>query len=130
MKISTDCNTHPPGRNTIGCKWVFCLKRKADRSIDKYKACLVAQGFTQIYGVDYYDTYSPVTQLASFRLILAIITHNNWDIEAFNFNSTYLNGELDVDEEIYMQEPPGYKTGRAGAVKRLLKALYGLKQAG
>jgi len=120
----------PPGKNIIGCKWVFRLKRKADGSIDKYKARLVAQGFTQIYGVDYYNTYSPVTWLTSFCLILTIAACNNWDIEAFNFNSAYLNRELDVDKEIYMQELPGYEPGRAGAAKRLLKALYGLKQAG
>src|SRR6266850_1982032 len=120
---------HPPGKNIVGCKWVFCLKQKADRSVDKYKACLVVRGFTQIYGVDYYNTYSPVAWLASFRLILTVAVRNNWDIEAFDFNSAYLNGELDTDEEIYMQEPPGYETGGAGAVKQLLKALYGLKQA-
>src|SRR6266850_662180 len=120
----------PPRKNIVGCKWVFCLKQKVDGSIDKYKACLVTRGFTQIYGVDYYNTYSPVAWLTSFRLILTIAVCNDWDIEAFNFNSTYLNGELDADEEIYMQEPLRYETGGAGTVKQLLKALYGLKQAG
>jgi len=90
---------------------------------------LKLSGALQIYGVDYYDTYSPVTRLASFRFILTIATCNDWEVEAFNFNSAYLNGELNADEEIYMQEPPGYKTGKADMVKRLLKALYGLKQA-
>jgi len=108
---------HPPGKNIIGCKWVFRLKQKVDRSIDKYKARLVVRGFTQIYRVDYYDTYSPVAWLTSFCLILATAAHNDWDIEAFNFNSTYLNGELDMDKEIYMQEPPRYETGGAGTVK-------------
>jgi len=120
----------PHGKNVVGCKWVFRLKRKADGSIDKYKACLVVRGFTQIYGIDYYDTYSLVARLASFRFILAIAVCNDWEVEAFDFNSAYLNGELDADEEIYMQEPPGYETGEADAVKRLLKVLYGLKQAG
>jgi len=68
-------------------------------------------------------------QLARFHLILTITMRNNWDVEAFDFNSTYLNGELDTDEEIYMQEPPGYETGKAGLVKQLLKVLYSLKQA-
>jgi Reverse transcriptase (RNA-dependent DNA polymerase) len=87
------------------------------------------RGFTQIYGVDYYDTYSLVTCLASFHLILAITACNNWEVEAFNFNSAYLNDELDMDEEIYMQEPLGYETETGDKVKGLLKALYGLKQA-
>src|SRR6266850_7634707 len=120
---------HLPGRNIVRCKWVFCLKRKADGSVDKYKACLVARGFTQIYGVDYYDTYSLVTRLTNFRLILTITACNDWDVEAFDFNSAHLNGELEADEEIYMQEPPGYETGEVGLVKRLLKVLYSLKQA-
>jgi len=119
----------PHRKNVVRCKWVFRLKRKVDGSTDKYKARLVARGFTQIYGVDYYDTYSPVAWLASFRFILAIAMHNDWEVEAFDFNSAYLNRELNADEEIYMQELPGYKTGKADVVKRLLKVLYGLKQA-
>ena len=120
----------PRGKNIVGCKWVFRLKRKADGSVDKYKARLVARGFTQIHGVDYYDTYSPVARLASFRLILAIAARNNWEVVAFDFNSAYLNGELGEGEEIYMQEPPGYESDLQEMVKLLLKALYGLKQAG
>jgi len=118
-----------PGTNLVGCKWIFRLKRKADGSIDKYKARLVARGFTQIYGVDYYDTYSPVARLASFRMVLALAARHDWEIDAFDFNSAYLNGELGEGEEIYMEEPLGYETG-TGNVKRLHKAIYGLKQAG
>jgi hypothetical protein len=114
---------HPTGKNIVGHKWVFRLKRKVDGSIDKYKARLV--GFTQIHGIDYYDTYSPVTHLTSFRLILAIAAHNNWEVEAFDFNSAYLNGELDMDEEIYMQEPPGYETETGDKVKSVtLQQVY------
>ena len=120
----------PAGKNIVGSKWVFRLKRKADGSIDKYKARLVARGFTQVYGVDYFDTYSPVAKLASFRTILAIAARHDWEIESFDFNGAYLNGELDAGEEIYMQAPPGYDKGDAGSVKRLHKSLYGLKQAG
>jgi Reverse transcriptase (RNA-dependent DNA polymerase) len=121
---------HPTGKNVVGCKWVFRLKRKVDGSIDKYKAHLVARGFMQIYGIDYYNTYSLVICLTSFRLILAIAAHNNWKVEVFNFNSAYLNGKLNTDEEIYMQELPGYEIATGDRVKKLLKALYGLKQAG
>ncbi len=62
----------PSGKNIVDSKWVFRVKRKADGSIDKYKAQLVAHGFTQIYGVDYFVTFSPVAKLSSFRPILAV----------------------------------------------------------
>ncbi len=61
-----------PGKNIVGSKWVFKIKRKADGSIDKYKARVIACGFTQIFGVDYFDTFSPVARLASFRVLMAL----------------------------------------------------------
>ena len=121
----------PAGKNVVGSKWVFRTKRKADGSVDKYKARLVAKGFTQIQGVDYFDTYSPVARLPSFHTILALAARQDWDVQSFDFNGAYLNGELDDEEEIHMQEPPGYETVQGGTmVKRLKKSLYGLKQAG
>ena len=117
------------GKNIVGSKWVFRVKCKADGSVDKYKARLVARGFTQIYGVDYFTTFSPVAKLSSFRTILAITARNNWDIESFDFNGAYLNGKLDNNEEIYMYPAPGYNSD-SNSVKRLCKSLYGLKQAG
>jgi Reverse transcriptase (RNA-dependent DNA polymerase) len=68
--------------------------------------------------------------LTSFRAILAIATCYDWDNESFDFNGAYLNGTLNDDEEIYMQEPPGYETRGECSVKQLHKSLYGLKQAG
>ena len=119
----------PTDKNIVGSKWVYRIKRKADGSVDKYKARLVARGFTQIYGVDYFTTFSPVAKLSSFRTILALAARHDWEIESFDFNAAYLNGELDDDEEIYMHPPPGYDSD-PNTVKRLCKALYGLKQAG
>jgi transposase InsO family protein len=119
----------PPGKNIVSSKWVFRIKRKADGTIEKHKARLVARGFTQRYGVDYFDTFSPVARLASFRTILALAARNDWDIDTFDFNGAYLNGELSSNEDIFMQEPPGYTT-EGEHVKHLKKSLYGLKQAG
>jgi hypothetical protein len=134
MKTLEDAGTwemvpRPTGRNIVGSKWVFRIKRKADGTIDKYKARLVAQGFTQIHGTDYFETYSPVAKLASFRTILALAARQDWDIDTFDFNGAYLNGELSKDEDIYMKNPPGYDNND-GTVKHLKKSLYGLKQAG
>ena len=107
----------PRDKNVVGCKWVFRLKRKADGSIDKCKAHLVAKGFTQIFSIDYFSTYSPVTKLSSFHAILAIAMHHNWEIESFDFNGAYLNGELDDKKEIHMQSLPGYESGAVSTVK-------------
>jgi Reverse transcriptase (RNA-dependent DNA polymerase) len=120
----------PPGKNIIGLKWVFRIKHNTDGSVEKYKARLVARGFTQVFSEDYYDTFSPVAKLSSFRTILALAVCHDWDIESFDFNSAYLNGKLGEDEEIYMQLPPRYEGQGEDMVKRLQKSLYGLKQAG
>ena len=72
--------------------------------------------------------FSPVAKLASIHTILMLAACHNWDVDTFDFNSTYLNGELGEEEEIYMQEPPGFEES-TGSVKWLRKSLYGLKQA-
>ena len=121
---------HPPSHNVISCWWVFRLKRKANGSMNKYKVRLVARGFTQVPGLDYTDTYAPVARLASFQTILTLTACQDWNIDAFDFNSAYLNGEVGEDKEIYMKEPLGYKTSGEDSIKHLQKAIYRLKQAG
>ena len=71
----------PPRRKSIGNKWVFKIKRRADRTIDKCKAHLVAKRFTQIEGVDYKETFFPVVRITSVRLLLALVAH--LDLELF-----------------------------------------------
>ena len=75
--------------------------------VDKYKARLVAQGYAQIYGIDYYETFAPVAKLPSLRLLLAIAARNDWEIVTFDFNSAYLNSVL--DEEVYLEQPPDHE---------------------
>ena len=74
----------PPGANVVDCQWVLHIKKNAAGEIEKYKARLVAKGFTQIYGVDYYETYAPVARLASFQLLLAIAARNGWAVDTFD----------------------------------------------
>ena len=103
----------PKNTNVVSCKWVFKIKKNAAGEIDKYKARLVAHGFTQQYGVNYHETYALVAWLALLRLILAIAAHHDWDIDVFDFHSTFLSGKLDDNEVIYMELPPGFnKQGR------------------
>jgi hypothetical protein len=96
-----------------------------------YKAPLVAQGFSQVPGVDYFDTFAPVTHLALIRSILALAASEDPEIHQIDIKSTYLNGELTEREHTYMCQPPGYKAPNSnGKVYHLLKTLYGLKQSG
>ena len=118
----------PAGRKVIKSKWVYRLKFDSDGNPVRYKARLVAKGFTQIFGLDYDETFSPVARLDSMRILLALAAQEDWEIHQIDVKTAFLNGEL--DEEIYMQQPEGYsRTGQEIKVCLLLKALYGLKQA-
>lgn len=121
----------PPGANVIGSKWVLKAKKDAAGNIVRYKARLVAQGFSQIGGVDYDDTYAPVAKLASTRAVIAMANRLGFEMHQIDIKGAYLNGELQDNEVLYMQHPPGYKSPDAGTrVLRLVKTLYGLKQSG
>ena len=121
----------PDDVNVVDSKWVFRLKKDAKGKVIKWKAWLVARGFTQVYGVDYFETFAPVARLTSVRSILAIAARNNWEIYMFDFHSAYLNGILDDGETIYMEQPPHHEVANHSRyVVKLRKSLYGLKQAG
>ena len=118
----------PPGTNLIGCKWIFKTKQKADGSIDKFKARLVARGFTQQYGIDYQDTFSPVVKPATVRLVLSIAVARDWHLRQIDISNAFLHGVL--DETAYMQQPPGFQDPRyPDYVCKLHKSIYGLKQS-
>ncbi|KAL7284965.1 hypothetical protein ACG7TL_000054 [Trametes sanguinea] len=119
----------PSGVNIVGSRFVFRIKRDSDGSIKQYKARLVAQGFTQVPGLDYNETFAPVAKLSSIRMLLALAARYDWELEQMDVKSAYLNGKL--DEEIFMRQPPGSAaSGQEHLVCRLKKTLYGLKQAG
>lgn len=119
----------PEGRNPIGCKWVFTKKRNAERKVIKFKARLVAQGFSQKPGIDYSNdgTFAPVMRFETLRALIALAAIYGWDLRQLDVKGAYLNGYL--EEELYMRQPPGFDDG-TGRVCRLRRSLYGLKQAG
>jgi len=118
----------PPGRKIIGSKWTYKYKNPPGRA-PIYKARLVAQGFSQIPGIDFDETYSPVVSLSALRLILAVAAHLNLIVESMDVETAYLNGEL--EQEIYMRPPQGFTPPNSShLVCRLKKSLYGLRQSG
>src|SRR6266404_5693883 len=121
----------PAGANIIGSKWVFKAKKEATGNIARYKAHLVAQGFSQIGGIDYDDTFTPVAKLSSSRALIALANRLNLVLHQVDIKGAYLNGILHEDEVLYMRHLPGYAAPDAGhRVLHLQKALYSLKQAG
>ena len=91
----------PKDRKAISCKWVFKRKLNLDGSINKNKAKLMAKGFTQIEGIDYVHTYSPVAKFISIRIILAIVAYFDLELFQLDVKIAFLNGEL--NEDIYMK---------------------------
>jgi len=92
----------PPNANIVGSKWVFCAKKDAAGNIVCYKACLVAQGFFQVPGIDYFNMYAPVAKLASIWTILTYAACQNLELHQIDIKGTYLNGKLNESEVIYM----------------------------
>ncbi|GJV54707.1 calcineurin B-like protein 4 [Tanacetum coccineum] len=101
---------------------------KADGTIAKHKTRLVIKEFRQREGLDYFDTYSPVTRITSTRMVLAIAALRNLEVHLMDVKPTFLNGDL--EEEIYMNQPQGFiAPGLESKVCRLVKSLYDLRKA-
>jgi len=118
----------PDGRYVIGCRCVCKLKYHADGRVDRYKARLVAQGFAQIFGLDYHETHAPTLRYVSLRLILALAAGRDLELQQLDVTTAYLNA--DIGEEVFMAQPEGFEDpNRPDQVCLLRKALYGTKQA-
>src|SRR5271154_501924 len=119
----------PRNRQVVSNKFAFKHKKNEVARIVRLKARLVARGFSQIYGIDYLDTYAPVVKLASIRILLAIAAIFGLEIHQMDVVTAFLAGEL--EEEIYMEQPEGFEIGTKedDLFCRLRKSIYGLKQA-
>ena len=118
----------PRGRKAVGCKWVFKIKHNADGSVERYKARLVAQGYSQRHGIDYDETFSPVVRFESIRTVVVLSVQRGLKLHQIDVTSAFLNGEL--EDEVYMKQPEGFEVeGKEDLVYKLKKSLYGLKQS-
>ncbi|GJW93314.1 retrotransposon protein, putative, ty1-copia subclass [Tanacetum coccineum] len=118
----------PPNCKTVGSKWIFKKKTDMDGIVHTYKARLVAKGYTQLYGVDYEETFSPIADIRTIKILISIAAFYDYEIWKMDVKTTFLNGYL--DEDIYMVQPEGFvDPNHPGKVCKLQRSIYGLKQS-
>ena len=118
----------PTDKNIVGSRWVLRIKRGEDGAMGRFKARLVAQGYSQIKGTDYDKVFSPVARHTSLRSLLALANAHDLEIHQMDVKTAFLNGTLDC--EIFMSQPEGFvDPKKPDYVCKLKKSIYGLKQA-
>jgi hypothetical protein len=116
-----------PGSNVIDSKWVW--KKKLDQfgRVKRFRARLVARGFKQIEGVDFFETFAPVMRYKSLLILLAWAAAHDYEVRHLDVPKAFLQAML--DEEIFMEQPEGYHDGNRSMVWKLLRSVYGIRQA-
>jgi hypothetical protein len=116
------------GAKKVGCKWVYKTKYDSKGKIKRVKARLVAKGFTQREGIDYTETFSPVSNKDSFQIVMALVAHYDLELHQMDVKTVFLNGDL--QENVYMAQSEGFvMKGKEHMGYKLKKSIYGLKQA-
>jgi hypothetical protein len=117
-----------PRQNIIGTKWVFHNKQDEHEVVTRNKARLVANGYSQVEGLDFDETFTPAARLESILMLLSYATHHGFKLYQIDVKNAFLNGL--IKEEVYVEQPPGFESVEyLNHVYKLHKALYGLKQA-
>jgi hypothetical protein len=116
----------PPGCKPIGTKWVWKNKEGEKGEVVRNKSRLVVQGYSQKEGIDYEETFAPVTRLEAIRILLAFSVAKGFKLYQMDLKSAFLNDVL--EEVVYMRQPLGFESEKyPHRVYKLRKALYGLK---
>ena len=115
------------GTNVLPVKWVFKIKTDQNGDVTQHKARLTPKGFKQQHGKDYFEVYAATGNYKVMRAHLSLVAKFDHEMEQLDVPTAFLNA--DVDEDVYMEMPEGYRRGQDGMVCKLRKSLYGLKQA-
>jgi hypothetical protein len=105
------------GKSVVTSKWIYKINHTTDGSIEKHKARFVARRFSQVEGIDYEETFAPVTRYTSIRTIIALATSMGWRLHQMDVKTTFLNGE--IEEEVYIEQPDGFVIHEESHVWRL-----------
>jgi hypothetical protein len=123
-----DLEEIPKGAKTVGCKWVYKTKCDSNGNIERFKVRLMAKCFTQREGIDYIETFSPVSCKDSLRIIMVLVAHYDLEFYQMDVKMAFLNGDL--LENVYMTKPKGFAVkGKEHMGCHLRKSIYGLNQA-
>ncbi|CAH9119721.1 unnamed protein product [Cuscuta europaea] len=119
----------PKGVKVVDCRWIYRMKDSLDPTeLPKFKVRLVAKGFKQKQGIDYQDIFALVVKFKTLRLLLAMTTVFDWELEQMDVKIAFLHG--DINETIYISQPPGFICkNKPDHVCLLKKSIYGLKQS-
>jgi Reverse transcriptase (RNA-dependent DNA polymerase) len=112
----------PEGVKPIGCKWIFKTKKDSEGNVERYKARLVAKRFTQKEGIDLIETFSHVSTKDSFRIIMDLVAHFDLELHHMDVKIVFFNG--DIDECMYMSQPPNYESDDSKQMVYKLKKIY------
>jgi hypothetical protein len=112
----------PNGAKRVGCKWVYKTKYDSKGNVEWFKARLVAKGFTQREGIDYNETFSPVSSKDSFRIVMALVAHFDQELHQIDVNTAFLNGDL--KEDVYLTQPEGFVVERKEHLACRLKKIH------
>jgi hypothetical protein len=97
----------PKNEDVVSSKWIYKIKHATDGSIEKYKARIVARGFSQKEGIDYEETFVPIARYTSIRTIIALAAKMEWKLHQMDVKTTFLNGV--IEEEVYIEQPQGFE---------------------
>jgi hypothetical protein len=118
----------PCDMNVIGTKWIFKIKQGEDSETVRNKACLIAQGFSQLKGLDFGEIFAPVARLDAIKILLAFVASKGFKLYQMNVKNAFLNGV--IHEEVYVRQPLGFENPKyPDRVYKLSKFLYGFKRA-
>jgi hypothetical protein len=118
-----------PGKNVLPSTWAFKIKRYPDGRVKKFKARFCARGDRQQEGIDYFETWAPVVQWSTVRIVMTLAVKLNLISVQCDITAAFIHGRVPPTETIYVHQPRGFNRGNGDEVLRLKRTLYGLKQS-